>query len=65
MNLNWGTWLYGAIMAIIVGAFTGLTAWATLPAAVTTQQIIAICVVPALGGFIAWLRQSPPPIAGK
>ncbi len=61
-KLNWDAWLYGLISALLVFVLTYLTAWATMPDNVTTKQLIAVCVIPGLGTFIAWLKQTPPPV---
>lgn len=59
--MNWGSWLYGVIVAVISAGLTGLVAWAALPADTTSKQIIVVCIIPALTNFVAWLKQTPPP----
>ena len=59
--MNWRNWIYGACIAILTAVMTGLAAWGTLPDNVTTKQIVIICILPALGVFLAWLKQTPPP----
>jgi hypothetical protein len=58
--MNWRAWIWGAIVSVLSGAYTGFTAWVEIPNP-SDIQIIKI-MVPALAGpFITFLMKSPFP----
>lgn len=65
MNLNWGAWLQGLIVALGTAAATVVGVLMGLDTCPTGWQMVKIVILPTALGFFSYLKQTPPPIAKK
>lgn len=63
--MNWGSWISGAIVAIVTGLITVLGVLATLESCPTGWKLFVIGGIPTLISFFAYIKQTPPPIGSK
>ena len=58
--MNWSSWIWGAVVALLTGSIAGVTAIAQFPG-IKGLQLFLVVYPTVAGVFLAWLKQTPFP----
>jgi hypothetical protein len=60
--MNWGAWLQGLVAALATALLAILGVMMGLDSCPTGWQLFKVAIFPAIGGFLSYIKQSPPPL---